>query len=268
MLTSMHLINFQVAQGQAEEAANMRKCLNEDHVIDSKALIASADTNTKPAQTTRKTAAAIAAEVADKLAASSSSQYIMTSVLSTFAAEEAKNAGLVKSSTSSTSFSSASNTPMSNPVSDQTVFLPAQQPNPSQNNQYQSHMMAQPSIQGQISNSQSMYHSLPKPPSQQYLQPSGGIVASYDYGSLPPLPPGPPPPPPPSYMMNPMVPFTQQPPQMTHQQPLVMGHQPSTLAQQQIGPVPQQPHATPSSLPLPPFQAPGMPYYGHPYQSN
>ncbi|XP_022894751.1 regulation of nuclear pre-mRNA domain-containing protein 1B-like [Olea europaea var. sylvestris] len=259
---------MQVAQGQAEEAANMRKCLNEDHVIDSKALIASADTNTKPAQTTRKTAAAIAAEVADKLAASSSSQYIMTSVLSTFAAEEAKNAGLVKSSTSSTSFSSASNTPMSNPVSDQTVFLPAQQPNPSQNNQYQSHMMAQPSIQGQISNSQSMYHSLPKPPSQQYLQPSGGIVASYDYGSLPPLPPGPPPPPPPSYMMNPMVPFTQQPPQMTHQQPLVMGHQPSTLAQQQIGPVPQQPHATPSSLPLPPFQAPGMPYYGHPYQSN
>ncbi|KAL2504580.1 ENTH/VHS family protein [Abeliophyllum distichum] len=259
---------MQVAQAQAEEAANMQKHLNEDHVTDSKASVASADTNTNPAKTTKKTASAIAAEVADKLAASSSSQYIMTSVLSTFAAEEAKNAGIVKSSTSSTSFSSVFNTPMSKSVSDQTVFMAAQQPNPPQNNPYQSHMVPLPSIQGQISNSQSLYHSLPKPPSQQYLQPSGGIVGSYDYGSLPPLPPGPPPPPPSSYMMSSMVPFTQQPPQMTQQQPLMMGHQPSTLSQQQTGPVPQQPHATPSPRHFTPFQAPGMLYYGHPYQSQ
>ncbi|KAB1199757.1 hypothetical protein CJ030_MR6G013872 [Morella rubra] len=48
------------------------------------------DGNTKTEQPSKKSTAAIAAEVADKLAASISSQLIMTSVLSTFAAEEAK----------------------------------------------------------------------------------------------------------------------------------------------------------------------------------
>ncbi|KAL0431999.1 UNVERIFIED_CONTAM: hypothetical protein Sradi_0825900 [Sesamum radiatum] len=178
-----------------------------------------------------KSAAAIAAEVADRLAASSSSQYIMTSVLSTFAAEEAKNAGLTTSSTPTTSFSSSFNSPMSkseNLISDPNVFMPPQL-TPPQNNPYQSILVAQPSIPGQISSSQAHYHSIPNPTSLQYMQPSGGIAGSYDYGSLPPLPPGPPPPAPPSFMVTPMVPLMQQ--------PLTMGHQQSTLAQQQSIPL-------------------------------
>ncbi|TKY47628.1 Regulation of nuclear pre-mRNA domain-containing protein 1B [Spatholobus suberectus] len=67
---------MQVAQAQVEEACNMRKLLDSE------------DSSQKAS--TAKSAAVIAAEVADKLAASSSSQLIMTSVLSTFAAEEAK----------------------------------------------------------------------------------------------------------------------------------------------------------------------------------
>ncbi|XP_022871782.1 regulation of nuclear pre-mRNA domain-containing protein 2-like [Olea europaea var. sylvestris] len=210
-------------------AANMRKHLNEDHITDSKEFIASADTNTKPAQRTEKAAAVVAAELTDKLATSRLSQYIFTSILSEYAAEEAKNAGLVKSSSPLTSFSSVSNTPMLKPVSDQNVSMPAQQPNPPQNNPFQSHMVPRPSIKGQISYSPYLCQSLPKPPSQRYLQPPGGIVASYDYGNflqLPPRPPPPPlpPPPPPSppsltapepplppplpfYMLSPTVPF-------------------------------------------------------------
>ncbi|CAA3011301.1 Hypothetical predicted protein [Olea europaea subsp. europaea] len=166
-------------------AANMRKHLNEDHITDSKEFIASADTNTKPAQRTEKAAAVVAAELADKLATSRLSQYIFTSILSEYAAEEAKNAGLVKSSSPLTSFSSVSNTPMLKPVSDQNVSMPAQQPNPPQNNPFQSHMVPRPSIKGQISYSPYLCQSLPKPPSQQYLQPLGGIVASYDYAPQP-----------------------------------------------------------------------------------
>ncbi|CAA3023373.1 Hypothetical predicted protein [Olea europaea subsp. europaea] len=253
-------------------AANMRKHLNEDHITDSKAFIASADTNTKPAQRTEKAAAVVAAELADKLATSRSSQYIFTSILSEYAAAEAKNAGLVKSSSPLTSFSSVSNAPMLRPVSDQNVSMPAQQPNPPQNNPFQSHMVPRPSIKGQISYSPYLCQSLPKPPSQQYLQPPGGIVASYDYGNFLPLPPRPPPPPPPSltapepppppplpfYMLSPTVPFAQQPPGMTPQKPLLMGHQPSTLSHQQTGPATQTLRATPTSLPLAPFQASGM----------
>ncbi|CAI9763454.1 unnamed protein product [Fraxinus pennsylvanica] len=209
-----------VAQAQAEEPANMPKRLNEDHVTDLKASMSSTVTNIQPAQSTKKSAAAIAAEVVDKLAASSSSQYIMTCVLATFAAEEAKNAGLVKSSTSSTSFTSVFSTPMSKPVSDQTIFMPAQQPNPPQNNQYQPHVVRQPSIEGHVSNSYFLYHSLPKTSSQQYLQPPGRIVDSYDYGSLPPLPLRPPP----------------ETAADDSTATLMMGHQPSTLSQQQAGP--------------------------------
>ncbi|CAI9763452.1 unnamed protein product [Fraxinus pennsylvanica] len=243
-------------------AVNMRKCLNEDHITASKTPMALADTNKKPAQKKEKAAAAIAAEVADKLVASSSSQYILTSALSAFAAEEAKNAGLVKSSSPSASFSSVFNTPMSKPVSDQTAFMPAQHANPPQNNPFQSHVLPQPLIEGQISNSRYPCPSLPRPPSQQYLHPPVGIVASYDYGSFPPLPPRPPPPPPPPpfYMKSPMVPFAQQPPQMTQQ--------PWTLSQQQTGPVPQQLHAAPSSLPVAPFQASRMRHLGNLYYSQ
>ncbi|KAL2498770.1 ENTH/VHS family protein [Abeliophyllum distichum] len=265
-------MQMQVAQAQAEEAAKMRKRLHGDHVEDAKPSTVSSDANTKPAaQTTRKSAAAIAAEVADKLAASSSSQYIMTSVFSTLAAEEAKNAGLMKPSTSSAPFSSGFNTLILKPenhlpVSDPIVFISAPQLNPPQNNAYQSLVATQPTIQGQI-DSQAQYHSIPNPP-RQYLQPSGGIVGLYDYGSLPPLPPGPPPPAPPPYMVSPMVPLVQQPLQISQQQPLAMGQQPHTFSQQQPGPLPQQPPPDPNFRLLPPMQAPGMVYYGLPYQSQ
>ena len=71
------------------------------------------DSKAKAGQTPKKSAAAIAAEVADKLAASSSSQMIMTSVLSTFAAEEAKNTGLTKTNNGLTVFTQ---NPMSSPA--------------------------------------------------------------------------------------------------------------------------------------------------------
>ncbi|XP_011097607.1 regulation of nuclear pre-mRNA domain-containing protein 1B [Sesamum indicum] len=255
---------IQVAQAQVEEATNMRIRLDEDHVFESKPSCTSTDASAKQEQTSKKSAAAIAAEVADKLAASSSSQYIMTSVLSTFAAEEAKNAGLTTSSTSTTSFSLSFNSPMSKsenlrPISDPNVFMPPQL-TPPQNNPYQSIVVPQPSIPGQISSSQAHYHSIPNPTSLQYMQPSGGIAGSYDYGSLPPLPPGPPPPAPPSFMVSPMVPLMQQ--------PLTMGHQQSTLAQQQSIPISQPPPGPAGFRPLAPMQAPGMVYYTHPYQSQ
>lgn len=261
---------MQVAQALAEDSAKMRKHVDGDHVEDAKPSTVSSDANTKSAaRTMRKSAASIAAEVADKLAASSSSQYIMTSVLSTFAAEEAKNAGLLKSSTSSASFSSGVSSPILKPenhlpVSNPNVFMPAPQPNYPQNNTYQSLMVTPPTIQGQISNSKVQYHSIPNPP-QQYLQPSGVMVGSYDYGSLPPLPS---PPAPPSYMMNPMVPLVQQPLQIPQQQLHAMGQQPPRVSQQQPGPLPQQPPSAPNFSLLPPMQAPGMVYNGTPYQSQ
>ncbi|XVF20871.1 hypothetical protein REPUB_Repub12eG0040400 [Reevesia pubescens] len=76
----------------------MRKRLNdEDYISTSSAtMVLSIDANAKAVETPKRTAATIAAKVADKLAASNSSQMIMHSVLSTFAAEEANNAGLIK----------------------------------------------------------------------------------------------------------------------------------------------------------------------------
>ncbi|KAK3010557.1 hypothetical protein RJ639_010934 [Escallonia herrerae] len=236
----------QVAQAQTEEASNMRKRLDdENYVSDSKASSATppvGDVDVKAGQGSKKTAAAIAAEVADRLAASSSSQYIMSSVLSTFAAEEAKSAGLTKTSTATNSNSKTE--PPLPAVSDPNGFMPA-------NNSYQSVLVPQ---------TQAQYHTLTNPPSHQYLHPSGGIVTTYSYGSVPPLPPGPPPPPPPSYMLSPMVPLTQQPLQMTHQ--------PSLLTLQQPLSLPHQPPAPPSFRPLGPMQPPGMVYYAHPHHSQ
>lgn len=239
---------MQVAQAQAEEAGNMRKQLDdENYVADSKPSTATpptVDANAKVG--TNKTAAAIAAEVADKLTASSSSQYIMSSVLSTFAAQEAKSAGLTKTSSIN---NSTSKTEQPLTVSDHNIFMPAPPINLQSNSPYQTVLMSQPT---QIPNSQAQYHTLSNPPAPQYLQPSGGIVTSYAYGSIPPLPPGPPPPPPPSYMMSPMVPLTHQSLQISqHHQPL-----------------PQLPPPPPSFRPLGPMQPSGMVFYTHPHHSQ
>lgn len=214
---------MQVAQAQTQEAENMRKRLNdENYVTDSKPPTA---TSPPPAATStpgsKKSAANIAAEVADRLAASTSSQYIMSSVLSSFAAELTNN-------------NSVSQPEPPPPTADQNLFMPPQ-------------LAANTPYQAVIIPSQPQYHT------QQYLQPSGGIVTSYAYGNVavPPLPGGPPPPqpqpPPPSYMMSPMVSLSHQPMQMTHQQP---------------SPAPQQPPAPAS------FRPPGMVFYGHSHQSQ
>ncbi|KAL6225255.1 hypothetical protein ACLB2K_004106 [Fragaria x ananassa] len=248
--------HMQVAQAQAEEASSMRKRLNdEDYIFNP----SSADANSKGGQTPKKSAAAIAALVADKLAASSSSQLIMTSVLSTFAAEEAKTAGLTKPSTSSNSFPSTpkssgtdsmSKPERSMPVSDPIVFMSTQPPAVPPNHSYQSAMV--PQQQNHVPTSQAQFHMLQNPASQQYLQPSGGVMGQYVYGNIPPLPLGAPPPPP--HMVIPMVPLSQQ--------PLQMNQQPSPVTQQQQIPLIQQP---PTFRPL---QPPGMVYYSLPHHSQ
>lgn len=253
---------MQVAEAQVEEAASMRKQLEEDRVFLIKPSAPSSFANAKPEQTTKKSAAAIAAEVADKLTASSSSKDIMISALSSLAAEEAKNAALMNSLASSTSFSTAFNSSLtSNSISDPN--FPAQ-PN-SENSPYQS-LMPQ-TIKGQVSHTPALYHSNLNPPPFQYLQPPGGSMISYEYGHLPPLPPVPPPPVLPSYMVSPLVSLNQNQMQMAQQQ-THSGLQPSTLSMQQPMPLPQQPHAPLNFRPLAPGQSPGVLYYTNPYQSQ
>ncbi|GMP26219.1 hypothetical protein CsSME_00002757 [Camellia sinensis var. sinensis] len=243
---------MQVAQAQAEEASNMRKRLDDENYVSvskqSTTIPPSIDAITKAGKPTKKTAADIAAEVADKLAASSSSQYIMTSVLSTFAAEEAKNAGLTKSSSAS-SFLPLPNNSVTN--------MPPQPPTAPPSNTYQSILMPQMTLQSQTPTSQTtQYRMLPTLSPQQYLQLSGGFMNSYAYGSIPPLPPPPPPPPPPpqqAHMVSPVVPLAQQAMQMS---------------QQHSVPVPQQPPAPPSFRPLGFIQPSGMVYYGLPHHSQ
>lgn len=226
---------MQVAQAQVEEASYMRKRLDDEDSSykASTATTSATDANTKSETATKKSAAAIAAEVADKLAASSSSQLIMTSVLSTFAAEEAKNACLTSESMSKPE--------KSIPISDANVFMSAQQLIAAPNHSYPSVMVPQPTMQNPAAASQGQYQILSNSSSQHYMQSTGGVISPYGYGSVPPLPPGPPPP----HMVGPMVPLTHQTTQITQQQPV---------------PISQQAPAPPSFRPL---QPPGMVYYGN-----
>lgn len=265
-------INFQVAEAQLELASNIRKHLeDENYVANPRSSVTPASSNdvtAKTGQTTKKTTAAIAAEVADMLAASSSSQYIMTSVLSTFAAEQEKNAGLSKSSTATTPLSSVPNTTANcsliktegKPL-DPNSFMSGKLLNHSQNNLYQ---IPQGTMRGQIANSQAQYHLLPNTHSQQYLQPSGGTLSSYAYGSIPPLPPGPPPPPPPPPLSYPLG---QNQVQINQQQPLSSGHLPPPINQQHQVPLLPQPTA-PNFRPVTPMQPPGFVYYAAPHHTQ
>ncbi|KAL0547169.1 hypothetical protein IC582_017097 [Cucumis melo] len=255
---------MQVAQAQAEEAKNMQNRLNDEGYLSKTSIT---DSNAKMGQTPKKSAAAIAAEVADKLAASSSSQMIMTSVLSTFAAEEAKHTGLTKNNNGLNAFASKPMRSSANSItkpeasavgSDPNVFM-SMQPLPAPaNHSYQSVMVPQPTMQSQASNSQTQYQMLPSAPSQQYLQLSNGVLTPYGYGSLPNSTPVPPPPMP--HMVSPVVPLTQQ----MLQQTIPLAQQPSPMIQTQPVPFTQQPLA-PSFRPL---QPPGMVYYGHPPPSQ
>ncbi|KAI3848719.1 hypothetical protein MKX03_025093 [Papaver bracteatum] len=208
---------LQVAMAQSEEACNMRKRLNNETDASS-----SADANSKS-----KTAASIAALVADKLTASTSSRQIMTSVLSSFAAQEAKGVGSVTSTTSSNG--TKPNLEKHMAIMDSNVYITAQPPTAPTTPSYQTVVMHQPSpIQSQASTSQPLYHIMTTQPSQQqYLQPPSGIMTgvTYSYGNLQPQqapPPQPGPPPQQQHMMNLAVaPYTQQQPTQLLQQPPV-----------------------------------------------
>ncbi|PIA48017.1 hypothetical protein AQUCO_01400543v1 [Aquilegia coerulea] len=245
---------IQVAQAQAGESCNMRKRLNNETDVSvpdpsSTATTPPLDSNSKGGETPRRTAAAIAAEVADKLAASTKSQQIMSSVLSSFAAQEAKSAGATSASTPPTSFAVASTNSSSTQmrsnlekpltVMDSNTYITAQPVAIPASNSYQTVLIHQLPIQGPTSNTQPQYHLLTNTPSQQYIQQNGGIITGMPYGYSnvppPPQPSGPPP------HMN-------MPAQFTQQQSMI-----------------QQPPAPPSFRPL---QPPGMLYYTHPHQNH
>ena len=260
-------INFQVAQAQAEEASNMRNRLNDENYTAAKPShpTSALEANGKAGQASKRSAADIAAEVADKLTASSSSQLIMSSVLSTFAAQEAKNAGLTKTSKVSNSFipipSNSKPPENSMAVSDPNAYMSTPTLTAPSNQPYQTVILAPQTMQSQTPTSQTQYHIISNPPSQQYLQPSGGIMNPYAYGSIPPLPPGPPPPPSAPHMLSPMTHLP-----IPQQQSIPLVQQPSPITHHhQSMPLTQQPPVPPSFRPL---QHPGMVYYGLPHHSQ
>ncbi|KAJ6929427.1 regulation of nuclear pre-mRNA domain-containing protein 1B-like isoform X1 [Populus alba x Populus x berolinensis] len=249
----------QVAMAQVEEASKMRRLLIGEEVSKASTVTTvPVDSNAKAGQAPKRTAAAIAAEVAEKLAASSSSQMIMHAVLSTFAAEEAKNAQLTKAPTLSNSYASMpiqslSKPENSLPVSDSNVFMPAQPLAAPTAHSYQSVLLPQPTMPNQTPTTRAQFN----PSSQQYLQQAGGIMTPYAYGNTSPLPPGPPPPPP--YQASSMVPMAHQP----QQQPLSFGQQRAIINQQQPMSLTQQN----LGANFRPHQPPVMEYYAHPSHS-
>lgn len=242
----------------------MRKRLCDENYVAQPATLG----GTNAGQNSKKTAADIAAEVADKLTASSSSQLIMTSVLSTFAAQEAKNAGLATSTSVSSSHppmtpNTTSNVEQPSSVSDPNGFLAAQPAPTTPAHQYQSMIIQQPTLQTPSPSAQSQFQLLPNTASQQYAQASRGVTG-FGYGSFPPIPPGPPPPPPP-HVMSPMMPLAQTQLQMNQQQLLPLAPQSTPLMQQQPMLSMQQPPAPPSFRPL---QPPGMMYFTQPHHNQ
>ncbi|XP_058786957.1 uncharacterized protein LOC131661434 [Vicia villosa] len=263
---------MQVAQAQIEEASNMQKRLdNEDPSQDASfKRTSSTDAASQSEAATKKSAAAIAAEVADKLTASSSSQLIMRSVLSTFAAEEAKSARLTSESTS--------NSMISMPSSDAHVFMPAQQLNAVPNHSYPSVLVTQPTMHNAAPSMQGQYHLYSNPSPQQYVQSTGGVISPYGYGSVPPLQPAPPPPPFTNHTMQttqqqPVPTFTNHTMQTTQQQPVpTFTNHTMHTTQQQPGPAYRnhtmqitQQHPVPIHVPVPPsfrpLQPSGTMYY-------
>ncbi|RRT64916.1 hypothetical protein B296_00032089 [Ensete ventricosum] len=256
------VVQWQLAQAMVEEAANMRKRLNNEPIgmpnkPPSAAESPKPDSIGPPAKISEKTAAAIAAEVADKLTASTRSRQIMTSVLSTFAAE-AQNASLATSTYPSNSLSiTTSDRRMISekhlPISDTTTtaFVPVQQIVVSTPHQPQAVLVRQSPVQSQVSATQTQY--MYPVSTQQYLQPSGGVMIGlpYTFSTLPP----PPPPIPQAQVINlarsssPLVQQKQSmaliqqptaaaapPPLLTMNQPMLINQQPPQYALQQSAP--------------------------------
>ncbi|CAL9148929.1 unnamed protein product [Musa hybrid cultivar] len=269
---------LQLAEAMVEEAVNMRKRLNNEPIVmPNKPLSApespKPDSIGPPAKFSEKTAAAIAAEVADKLTASTHSQQIMTSVLSTFAAEEAKNAGLATSTNPSNSLPIAtsdrrmiSEKPL--PISDTTAtaFVPVQQIVVSTPHQPQAVLVRQSPVQSQASATQTQYNMYPVS-TQQYLQPSGGVMIGLPY-TFSTLPPPPPPIPQVINLARSSSPLVQQ------QQPMALIQQPAAAAAATPPPllnmnqpmlINQQPPQYALQQPAPrsyrPLQTPGITFY-------
>ncbi|KAF9611529.1 hypothetical protein IFM89_032929 [Coptis chinensis] len=201
-----------VAQAQVDESCHLRKRLsNEIDVLvpnsnsSATATTPQVDSNGNSGETHKRTAAAIA----DKLAASTSSQQIMSAVLSSFVKQEAKKSGLTSATTPPNSFTVASTNPSSDmrltherpmTVADSSAFIAAQPLAIATSNPYQTVLIHQSPMHGHPSTPQPQYHLVTNTPSQQYLQASGGIVTglSYGYSNMvpPPPPPSAPPPPP------------------------------------------------------------------------
>ncbi|KAK1290621.1 hypothetical protein QJS10_CPB18g01263 [Acorus calamus] len=233
---------LQVAQTQVGEAENMRRRLRNDPIITSTSNPPTTASNA-PTETSKRTAASIAAEVADKLTASTSSQQIMTSVLSTFAAEAVKNASL--------SDSSRENRKPETPIPISTPTMVQMRPPP-------------PMIQSSSPISQTQYTIFPAPPTQQYLQPPTMLQLPYTFnGLLPPLPlPAPPPQQSRPQQMLGLVPPN--PSMAALQQPMPLAQQPGSLTLQMAMAL-QQPAPPPSYRPL---QPPSLVFYGRPPSHN
>ncbi|WJX39834.1 hypothetical protein P8452_27345 [Trifolium repens] len=227
---------MQVAQAQIEEAGNMQKRLDSEDSSQNASIktTSAANASSQSEAANKKSAAAIAAEVADKLTASTSSQLIMSSVLSTFAAQEAKSAGLTSESTSK---------PMiSMPNSDTHVYMPAQQLTAAPNHSYPSVLVSQPTMHNAAPALQGQYNLYCNPPSQQYVQSTGGVISPYGYGNIPPL-----------QSVPPQPPFMNQTLQITQQQPVpTFTNQTMQITQQQPVPVTQYAPAPPSFRPIQP----------------
>ncbi|KAI4310692.1 hypothetical protein MLD38_035649 [Melastoma candidum] len=208
----------------------MRKQLTDENYIHKPSTSGSQDNGTslQESRTPRKTAASIAAEVVDKLAASTSSQLIMTSVLSSFAAEEAKNAGFTKSA----------------PATEKPMMLA---PSPAANHSFSHGLIPPQAVPSQIPTSQPLYQILPNPPTQPYIQPAGPAVASYGFINFPASHGLPPPP----QMASPLV---TAPPGFQQMVP----NQMLTLAQPAVPVAPKPPFR--------PLQPPQMMYYAHQHQ--
>ncbi|CAO2827822.1 unnamed protein product [Amaranthus hypochondriacus] len=249
-------MQIQVAEAQAEESNKLRQQLNDESYV----ALPNSD-----AGKSKKTAADIAAMVADKLTASSSSQMIMTDVLSSFAAEAAKNAGLAKANSVSDSYppQSVSQAPnlMSKLEQPSSVLLPVVATAAPAVQYHQSMLVNQQNLQNISPNPQAQYQLLSNAPTQQYAQ-TPRAVNSYGYGILPPTPPQLPPPP---HVVGPMMPLGQPQLQM-NQQLMPMAQQSAALSLQQPMPMmQQQPPRPPSFRPL---QRPGMLFFTQPNQNQ
>jgi regulator of Ty1 transposition protein 103 len=139
---------------------------------------------------------------------------------------------------------------ISMPNSDTHVYMPAQQLTAAPNHSYPSVLVTQPTMHNAAPALQGQYNLYCNPPSQQYVQSTGGVISPYGYGNIPPL-----------QSVPPQPPFMNQTLQITQQQPVpTFTNQTMQITQQQPVPVTQYAPAPPSFRPIQPS---GMMYYAN-----